>query len=143
ITAWNSPLLMLASKLAPALAAGCTFIVKPSDPSPSSTLAFAQIFGQAGFPPGVFNVVTGSTGAIGAALVGHHGVAKVTFTGSPAVGRAVASAAGPDPEGGGPRARRQVPAGRLRRRGPGGGGQRRHRRHLRRRWPDLRRGFAP
>ncbi len=94
ITAWNSPLLMLASKLAPALAAGCTFIVKPSEHSPSSTLAFAEIFDQAGFPPGVFNVVTGSTGAIGAALVGHHGVAKVTFTGSPTVGRAVASAAG-------------------------------------------------
>jgi aldehyde dehydrogenase (NAD+) len=94
ITAWNSPLLMLASKLAPALAAGCTFIVKPSEHSPTSTLAFAQIFDQAGFPPGVFNVVTGSTGAIGAALVGHHGVDKVTFTGSPAVGRAVASAAG-------------------------------------------------
>ena len=68
ITAWNSPLLMLASKLAPALAAGCTFIVKPSEHSPTSTLAFAQIFDQAGFPPGVFNVVTGSTGAIGAAL---------------------------------------------------------------------------
>jgi acyl-CoA reductase-like NAD-dependent aldehyde dehydrogenase len=94
ITAWNSPLLMLASKLAPALSAGCTFVVKPSEHSPTSTLAFAQIFDQAGFPPGVFNVVTGSTGAIGAALVGHHGVDKVTFTGSPAVGRAVASAAG-------------------------------------------------
>jgi acyl-CoA reductase-like NAD-dependent aldehyde dehydrogenase len=79
ITAWNSPLLMLASKLAPALAAGCTFIVKPSEHSPSSTLAFAQIFDQAGFPPGVFNVVTGSTGAVGAALVGHYGVDKVTL----------------------------------------------------------------
>jgi acyl-CoA reductase-like NAD-dependent aldehyde dehydrogenase len=94
ITAWNSPLLMVASKLAPALAAGCTFIVKPSEHSPTSSLAFAQIFDQAGFPPGVFNVVTGSTGAVGTALVGHHGVDKVTFTGSPAVGRAVASAAG-------------------------------------------------
>ena len=94
ITAWNSPLLMLASKLAPALAAGCTFIVKPSEHSPGSTLAFAQIFDKAGFPPGVFNVITGSSGAVGAALVGHPGVDKVTFTGSPAVGRAVASTAG-------------------------------------------------
>src|SRR5260370_14577520 len=95
ITAWNSPLLMLASKLAPALAAGCTFIVKPSEHSPTSTLAFAQVFDQAGFPPGVFSVVTGSTGAVGAALVGHHGVDQVTFTASPCVGRAVATAAGP------------------------------------------------
>jgi len=94
ITAWNSPLLMLASKLAPALAAGCTFIVKPSEHSPTSTLAFARVFDKAGFPPGVFNVITGSSGAVGASLVGHKGVDKVTFTGSPAVGRAVAVAAG-------------------------------------------------
>jgi acyl-CoA reductase-like NAD-dependent aldehyde dehydrogenase len=94
ITAWNSPLLMLASKLAPALAAGCTFVVKPSEHSPSSTLAFAQIFHDAGFPPGVFNVVTAASGAVGAALTGHLGVDKVTFTGSPEVGRVVASAAG-------------------------------------------------
>src|SRR5260370_23863808 len=88
ITAWNSPLLMLASKLAPALAAGCTFIVKPSEHSPSSTLAFAEIFDQAAFPPAGINLVTGSTGAGGAALVGHNGVDKVTFTGSPALRRA-------------------------------------------------------
>src|SRR6476620_9805249 len=94
ITAWNSPLLMLASKLAPALAAGCTFIVKPSEHSPTSTLAFAQIFDEAGFTPGVFNVISGSTAAVGASLVGHEGVDKVSFTGSPAVGRAVAAAAG-------------------------------------------------
>jgi acyl-CoA reductase-like NAD-dependent aldehyde dehydrogenase len=94
ITAWNSPLLMLGAKLPPALAAGCTFIVKPSEHSPASTLAFGELVAEAGFPPGVFNVLTGSGSALGEALVSHPGVDRVTFTGSPAVGRAVASAAG-------------------------------------------------
>jgi aldehyde dehydrogenase (NAD+) len=94
ITSWNSPLLMLGAKLPPALAAGCTFILKPSEHSPTSTLAFAEVFEEAGFPPGVFNVLTGSGPALGEALVSHPGVNRVTFTGSPAVGRAVASAAG-------------------------------------------------
>src|SRR6266581_9808983 len=59
ITPWNSPLLLLTFKLAPALAAGCTFVVKPSEHTPASTLEFARLFAEAGFPPGVFNVVTG------------------------------------------------------------------------------------
>jgi acyl-CoA reductase-like NAD-dependent aldehyde dehydrogenase len=93
ITPWNSPLMLLTWKLAPALAAGCTVVVKPSEHSPVSTLAFAELFGQAGFPPGVVNVVTGLSRAVGAALAGHPGVDKVAFTGSSATGRAVARAA--------------------------------------------------
>jgi acyl-CoA reductase-like NAD-dependent aldehyde dehydrogenase len=93
ITPWNSPLMLLTWKLAPALAAGCTVVVKPSEHSPVSTLAFAELFGQAGFPPGVVNVVTGLSRQVGAALAGHPGVDKVAFTGSSATGRAVARAA--------------------------------------------------
>ena len=93
ITAWNSPLLLLTWKLAPALAAGCTFVVKPSEHSPASTLAFGELLTEAGFPPGVFNVVTGLNRETGAALAGHKGIDKVAFTGSTATGRAVAHAA--------------------------------------------------
>jgi aldehyde dehydrogenase (NAD+) len=93
ITAWNSPLLLLTWKLAPALAAGCTFVVKPSEHSPASTLAFGELLSEAGFPPGVFNVVTGLSRETGAALAGHKGIDKVAFTGSTATGRAVAHAA--------------------------------------------------
>ncbi len=93
ITPWNSPLLLMTFKLAPGLAAGCTFVVKPSEHSPASTLAFAQVLDEAGFPPGVFNVVAGSSRELGAALAGHKGVDKVAFTGSTATGRAVAHAA--------------------------------------------------
>jgi acyl-CoA reductase-like NAD-dependent aldehyde dehydrogenase len=93
ITPWNSPLLLMTFKLAPGLAAGCTFVVKPSEHSPASTLAFAQVLHEAGFPEGVFNVVAGSGRDLGAALAGHKGVDKVAFTGSTATGRAVAHAA--------------------------------------------------
>jgi acyl-CoA reductase-like NAD-dependent aldehyde dehydrogenase len=93
ITPWNSPLLLMTWKVAPALAAGCTVVVKPSEHSPASTLRFAELFAQAGFPPGVFNVVTGLSREVGAALAGHPGVDKVAFTGSTTTGRAVAHAA--------------------------------------------------
>lgn len=93
ITPWNSPLLLMTWKLAPALAAGCTVVVKPSEHAPASTLAFAELFEQAGFPPGVVNVVTGLSREVGAALAGHPDVDKVAFTGSTATGRAVAHAA--------------------------------------------------
>ena len=93
ITPWNSPLMLMSWKLAPALAAGCTFVVKPSEHSPASTLAFAQVLHEAGFPAGVFNVVAGSGRELGAALAGHPGVDKIAFTGSTATGRAVAHAA--------------------------------------------------
>ncbi|MDN5860844.1 MAG: aldehyde dehydrogenase [Pseudonocardia sp.] len=93
ITPWNSPLLLMSWKLAPALAAGCTVVVKPSEHAPASTLGFAELVGEAGFPPGVVNVVTGRSREVGAALAGHPGVDKVAFTGSTATGRAVAKAA--------------------------------------------------
>ena len=88
IVPWNSPLLLLTWKLAPALAAGNTFVAKTAEQTPASTLEFAKLFEEAGFPPGVFNVVTGY-GATGAALVRHPGVDKVAFTGSTEVGKQV------------------------------------------------------
>jgi acyl-CoA reductase-like NAD-dependent aldehyde dehydrogenase len=93
ITPWNSPLLLLTWKLAAGLAAGCTFVVKPSDHTPVSTLAFAQLFHEAGFPPGVINVVTGWGPATGAALAAHPGVDKIAFTGSTATGIEVGKSA--------------------------------------------------
>jgi aldehyde dehydrogenase (NAD+) len=89
ITAWNSPLLLLAYKLAPALAAGNTMVVKPSEYTSASTLEFARLIEQAGFPPGVFNVVTGYGCEIGDALVTHPDVAKIAFTGSETTGRRI------------------------------------------------------
>jgi len=93
ITPWNSPLLLLTWKLAAGLAAGCTFVVKPSDHTPTSTLAFAKLFAEAGFPPGVINVVTGWGPATGAALASHPGVDKIAFTGSTGTGIEVGKAA--------------------------------------------------
>ncbi|CAN5899298.1 aldehyde dehydrogenase [soil metagenome] len=93
IVPWNSPLLLLAWKLAPALAAGCTLVVKPSDYTPVSTLALALLVEEAGFPPGVVNVVTGWGPEVGKALAAHRGIDKIAFTGSTQVGRQVAKAA--------------------------------------------------
>jgi len=93
ITPWNSPLLLLTWKLAAGLAAGCTFVVKPSDHTPTSTLAFARLFAEAGFPPGVINVVTGWGPQTGAALASHPGVDKIAFTGSTDTGIRVGKAA--------------------------------------------------
>jgi aldehyde dehydrogenase (NAD+) len=93
IVPWNSPLMLLTWKAAPALAAGCTLVVKPSDHTPVSALELARRFDEAGFPPGVFNVVTGSTPDAGKALAAHPGVDKIAFTGSTAVGISVAQAA--------------------------------------------------
>ncbi|MDN5932614.1 MAG: aldehyde dehydrogenase family protein, partial [Pseudonocardia sp.] len=93
ITPWNSPLLLMTWKLAPALAAGCTIVIKPSEHAPASTLGFAELIEEAGFPPGVVNVVTGLSRETGAHLASHPGVDKVAFTGSTATGRAVAHAA--------------------------------------------------
>lgn len=93
ITPWNSPLLLCSWKLAPALAAGCTVVVKPSEHSPAATLELGRLVGEAGFPPGVVNVVTSLRREVGAALASHRGVDKVAFTGSTATGRAVAHAA--------------------------------------------------
>ncbi|GAB2599109.1 aldehyde dehydrogenase family protein [Streptomyces capparidis] len=86
---WNFPLLMLAWKVAPALACGNTVVLKPAETTPLSALFFADICHQAGLPPGVVNIVTGD-GSTGAALVAHPDVDKVAFTGSTEVGRAIA-----------------------------------------------------
>ncbi|HEU4975064.1 MAG TPA: aldehyde dehydrogenase [Baekduia sp.] len=93
LTPWNSPLALLMWKLAPALAAGNTVVVKPSEVSPVSTLRLAELAQEAGFPPGVVNVVTGGAEA-GRQLVAHPDVALVAFTGSTAAGRQIAAAAG-------------------------------------------------
>ncbi len=89
ITPWNSPLMLLAWKIAPALAAGCTVVVKPSEFTSVSALELALLFEEAGFPAGVFNVVTGFGAEVGAPLVTHPLVKKVTFTGSDATGRVI------------------------------------------------------
>jgi aldehyde dehydrogenase (NAD+) len=91
IIPWNFPLLMLAWKIAPALAAGNTVVLKPAEFTPLSALAFAEITREAGLPPGVVNIVTGD-GATGAALVAHPGVDKLAFTGSTEVGRVIREA---------------------------------------------------
>jgi betaine-aldehyde dehydrogenase len=88
IIPWNFPLLMAAWKVAPALCAGCTVVLKPAPQTPLSVLAFAASFGEAGVPPGVVNIVTGGA-ATGAALVDSPEVDKVAFTGSPEAGRDV------------------------------------------------------
>lgn len=85
---WNFPLLMLAWKLAPALAAGNTVVLKPAETTPLTALAFCDVLRQAGLPAGVVNIVTGD-GRTGAELVRHPGIDKVAFTGSTAVGKAI------------------------------------------------------
>lgn len=92
IIPWNFPLLMAAWKLAPALTTGCTVILKPAEQTPLSALRLGELIQEAGFPPGVVNIVTGF-GEAGAALAAHDGVDKVAFTGSTEVGKLVLSAA--------------------------------------------------
>ena len=86
LTAWNSPLLFIAWKCAPAIAAGCTVVIKPSEFASASTLDYMALTREAGFPDGVFNVITGLGHETGSALVDHPEVAKITFTGSDATG---------------------------------------------------------
>ncbi len=90
IIPWNFPLLMLAWKVAPALAAGNTVVLKPAETTPLTALMFADICEQAGLPAGVVNIVPGHGGVAGKALVEHAGVNKIAFTGSTAVGRQIA-----------------------------------------------------
>ncbi|MGU7784365.1 aldehyde dehydrogenase [Burkholderia sp. PU8-34] len=89
VTPWNSPLMLLAWKLAPALAAGCTAVIKPSEFTSASTLEFVELLADVGFPRGVVNVVTGFGNEAGSALVSHPLVRKVTFTGADATGRRI------------------------------------------------------
>src|SRR5580692_2828291 len=89
IIPWNYPLLMAAWKLAPAIAAGCTCILKPAEQTPLTALEFAGYLGDAGLPPGVVNIITGFGEGAGAPLVKHPDVNKVAFTGSGAVGKII------------------------------------------------------
>jgi phenylacetaldehyde dehydrogenase len=89
IVPWNYPLMMAAYKLAPAFAAGCTVVLKPAEQTPLSVLYLAQLVEDAGFPPGVYNVVTGYGESVGAYLSRHPGTDKVAFTGSTEVGRLI------------------------------------------------------
>ena len=93
IVPWNAPLVLTAMKLAPALAAGCTVVLKPAEDTSLSALMLCELFAEAGFPPGVVNVVTGYGHEAGAALAAHKGVDKVAFTGSTQTGRAIVEAA--------------------------------------------------
>ncbi len=93
IIPWNYPLVMAAWKLAPALCAGCTMVLKPAEQTPVTALELARSFEGAGLPPGVVNVVTGIGEHAGAALVAHSGVDKIAFTGSLEVGRTIMRAA--------------------------------------------------
>ncbi|BBF71648.1 aldehyde dehydrogenase family protein [Sphingobium sp. 3R8] len=94
ITPWNFPIVLAMWKIAPALAAGCTLVLKPAPETPLSALRLAEIAREVGFPPGVFSVATGD-GRTGAALAGHPDVAKVAFTGSTATGQAILAASVP------------------------------------------------
>ena len=93
ITPWNWPLYQITAKVAPAIAAGCTVVLKPSEMSPLSALIFAEIIHDAGTPPGVFNMVNGTGPEVGAAIASHPGVDMVSITGSVRAGVLVAQAA--------------------------------------------------
>src|SRR5690606_34146435 len=95
ITPWNFPAAMITRKVAPALAAGCTIIVKPAQQTPLSALALAELAVRAGVPAGVFSVLTGSSRAIGAVLTGSMAVGKLTLAGSTEVGRVLAAQCAP------------------------------------------------
>lgn len=95
ISPWNLPLYLLTWKLAPALAAGCTVVAKPSEVTPASADLLARVAIEAGLPPGVLNLVQGRGPSAGQALVEHPGIRAISFTGSTAVGRSIAAAAAP------------------------------------------------
>jgi acyl-CoA reductase-like NAD-dependent aldehyde dehydrogenase len=93
ITPWNYPILMASQKVAPALAAGCTTILKPAEQTPLTAIELARIIEESGVPPGVFNLLTGFGPEAGAPLVAHPGVDKVSFTGSVEVGKIISRSA--------------------------------------------------
>src|SRR6202041_1096796 len=92
IIPWNFPLLMAAWKLGPALAAGCTIVLKPAEQTPLSALRLGELFEEAGFPPGVVNIITGYGETAGAAIASHPDIDKVAFTGSTEVGKLILQA---------------------------------------------------
>jgi len=107
ITPWNWPLYQITAKVAPAIAAGCTIVLKPSELSPYSALLFAQLMHDAGTPPGVFNLVNGTGESVGAALASHPDVDMISITGSTRAGVLVAQGR-TDCEASGSGTRRQV-----------------------------------
>ena len=131
--------MLLAWKLAPALAAGCTVVIKPSEFTSASTVELVRLIEEAGLPPGVVNVVTGFGAEVGAPLVEHPLVRKVSFTGSDATGRRIGAQAARESQALHPGAGREVAEHRVRRRRPRRRGQRRRLRHLRRHRADLHR----
>ena len=96
IVPWNFPFVMAMAKIAPALAVGCTVVLKPAEQTPLSTAKLAQLIAEVGFPEGVVNVVTGFGETAGRALVDHPGVDKIAFTGSTIVGKSIVAAAAGD-----------------------------------------------
>lgn len=95
ISPWNLPLYLFTWKVAPALAAGCTVVGKPSEETPVTAAALAELSAEAGFPPGVLNVVQGRGAEAGAAIVAHHGVPVISFTGGTETGARIMQVAGP------------------------------------------------
>lgn len=94
IVSWNAPIALTLNELAPALAAGCSCIIKPSERTPFTALRLVELFQQAGVPDGVINVVTGRDESTGNAIAVHNGIAKIAFTGSPELGNLLVKAAG-------------------------------------------------
>ena len=108
ITPWNWPLYQITAKVAPALAAGCTVVLKPSELSPLSALLFAEAIEEAGFPAGVFNLVHGDGPGVGAGLASHPDVDMISITGSTRAGIAVAAGSRADGQARRAGTRRQV-----------------------------------
>ena len=132
------PIAMITRKVGPALAAGCTVVVKPASQTPFSALALAELAERAGIPPGVFNVVTGSAGGDRRRADRNPIVRKISFTGSTEVGKVLMAQCAATVKKSVARARRQRAVHRVRRRRPGCGGRRRDRLEIPQHRPDLR-----
>ena len=127
VTPWNFPLAMGTRKIGPAIAAGCTMVIKPAKQTPLSMLALAKIFQEAGLPDGVLNVITSKTaGKVVTACIEHPAARKISFTGSTEVGRQLAEQAGQTAPSHVHGARRRQPLHRVRGRRRGRGGRGRH-----------------
>jgi succinate-semialdehyde dehydrogenase/glutarate-semialdehyde dehydrogenase len=138
ITPWNFPLAMITRKVAPALAAGCTVVVKPAEQTPLTALALARLAHDAALPAGIFNVLTGDPLAIGGALTASPVVRKLSFTGSTEVGRLLMAQCCADDQEALARTRGQRAVHRFRRRRPRRGGRRGNRCQVPQHRPDLR-----
>ena len=138
ITPWNFPLAMITRKAGPAIAAGCTVVLKPASQTPFSALALAELAERAGVPKGVLNVVTGSASEIGGELTSNPIVRKLSFTGSTEIGKLLMAQCADDGEEAVARARRQRAVHRVRRCGSRCGGRRRDRVEVPQHRPDVR-----